>query len=48
MGVDVMAVSVGETSRALTIESLSKTYVSRQSESVAIGEVSFEVGTVSS
>jgi NitT/TauT family transport system ATP-binding protein len=43
MGVGLMAVSVEETARALTIESLSKTYVSRQSESVAIGEVSFDV-----
>jgi NitT/TauT family transport system ATP-binding protein len=43
MGVDVMALSVDETPGALTIQRLSKTYVSRQSDSVAIGEVSFDV-----
>jgi len=43
MGPDLMGVSVDEARSALAIESLGKTYLGRRSESVAIGEVSFDV-----
>jgi NitT/TauT family transport system ATP-binding protein len=43
MSGDLMNVSVDGDSRALVVEGVGKTYIGRRSESVAIGEVSFEV-----